>query len=491
MVLDDLVSTALLGTRGAAIRLPPLAEELSAVLPPAGDSESQLLDAAAAVTIFTRAGALPRDGVELPQPSAPDRWAECTPRAADLLAQAFEERLQPLLVEWLELASAARLRPPHRLLPPLLEKGAGRRAIQAAVSAVIDERGRWLMQFNPRWQFANRSEESPDEAWQVGNRQQRAEALRSVRATDAAKARDLIATTWKDDAAEERADWVECLRVGLSDEDEPFLETCLDDRSSRVREAAAELLSRLPGSRLVQRMIARVTTLFAFTPATEGKLLKLKRGTKATLEVTLPEAFDKAMQRDGMTEKPSEKIGQKQWWLLQMLSCVPLDYWTRTFGAQPAEIVEAAPEEFQKVLVRGWLAALSRGPVVEWIEPLVSAAGSEILLEPTVLEAIPAAKRAEVLGAILRGAGAKGINLHQIFEAWRPLDEDVSGLLLNGFELPMLIGYDAAFYLHPEILVALEARLTTWAETAEHPRRIDQALSIISLRRELHKEFAR
>ena len=40
-------------------------------------------------------------------------------------------------------------------------------------------------------------------------------------------------------------------------DDEPFLESALDDRSREVRQQAADLLTRLPDSRLALRMAER------------------------------------------------------------------------------------------------------------------------------------------------------------------------------------------------------------------------------------------
>ncbi len=203
---EELISTALLGTRGTAIRLPSLPDGLAASLPGGSDnSETHFLDPAGAATLYPRAGARTRIGIAGPETCPPDRWRECPTRAADILAQVFAGGLQPLLAEWLQLAQSRNIRPPHRLLPKLLDAAAAKRALQPAISTVIGERGHWLMQFNENWQFSRTSNQSPDDAWHIGNRQQRAEALRTVRQIDAAAARGMIAATWKDDSAEERA----------------------------------------------------------------------------------------------------------------------------------------------------------------------------------------------------------------------------------------------------------------------------------------------
>src|SRR5690242_18652634 len=98
-MMEDLVSTALLGTRGSTPRLPTLPHAILASLPElANDAELQLLDAAAAVTLYTRAGAKPRTGINLHAPAGADRWAECSPAAAEILARVSEESLQPVMM---------------------------------------------------------------------------------------------------------------------------------------------------------------------------------------------------------------------------------------------------------------------------------------------------------------------------------------------------------------------------------------------------------
>ncbi|MGD9644667.1 MAG: DUF5691 domain-containing protein [Pirellulales bacterium] len=489
--LDNLVSAALLGTRGSADRLPALPDELATVLSPAGrDAETRLLDAAAAATLCSRAGAQAREGIARCAASPPDRWPECSPRAAAILAQAFAENLHPVLVEWLELAAAARQRPPHHLLPQLLEAAAARRALRPLASQVVDERGDWLMQFNPRWQFASPTAEQPEQVWQLGNRQQRAEVLRTLRASDPAAARDLIATTWKDDGADERAEWAATLQIALSDADEAFLESCLDDRSSRVREIAADLLARLPGSQLTTRMIERAAPLVAFHPGEIGKLLNLKRAVQPSLEVTLPAAYDKSWQRDGISERPGEKLGQKQWWLLQIVGGVPLDHWTNTFGASASTIVAAAPSDFATVLVRGWLIALARRPVVEWIEPLLAASETKSIWNAELLRAVPAARRAVLLTALLARQEQPYGQLQQIVAAWRPFDVALSQAMLKACDPALLLLTESYFSMHPQALAELDARLADWRGAPSERRRADQALNVSALRRDIHREFA-
>ncbi len=491
-MMEDLISTALLGTRGGTARAAVMPEDVASVLPSeAADADERLLDSAAAMTLYARAGVIPREGIELPSPAGTDQWTACTPVAAAILARICEEAMHPLLLEWLEFAARAERRPPHWMLPKLLDAAAGRRALRVPVSAIIDERGRWLTQFNLKWQFTGAGDQPPVERWQLGNRQQRGEALREVRACDPALARELLARTWGEDAAELRVEWIECLLVNLSDADEPFLESCFEDRSVRVREAAANLLCRLPESRFAQRMVARVSPLVTFRIGAAGSVLKLTRGKKASWNVALPEACDKGMLRDGVSEKPGSSMGPKQWWLQQLIGFVPLDHWTRSTGANAAELVGANGGEFAAVLTHGWLAALARRPIAEWIEPLMDVAGPDVFQSPGVLQAVPLEARSKMMKLLSSRVAQNVYFLNQLIEAWRPLDPPTSSQLLDGVDLHTLLLSEAHFALHASSISRCEGMLTGWNKAGEHPRRVDQVLAILSMRRTLRQEFTR
>jgi hypothetical protein len=202
---------------------------------------------------------------------------------------------------------------------------------------VLGQRGLWLAAQNPAWSYATAHDqalgsEQIEELWQTGKRDARLALLQRLRADAPPRARELLASTWQQEAAKERATFLQVLQTNLSMQDEPWLETVLDDRSSNVRGIAADLLARLPESRLVQRMIERVQPLLTFH---KGSMLK-----KGHIEVTLPEECTKAMQRDGIEPKPpNKKQGEKSWWLQQMLGMIPPSFWCQQWDITPEGLV--------------------------------------------------------------------------------------------------------------------------------------------------------
>jgi hypothetical protein len=74
-----------------------------------------------------------------------------------------------------------------------------------------------------------------------------------------------------------------------------------------------------------------------------------------TLMVRLPDELEKAAQRDGVERKPPQGLGERAWWLTQILSIVPPAHWEQRFGATPAQLVAAvAADEWSMAVIEGW-----------------------------------------------------------------------------------------------------------------------------------------
>ena len=186
-------------------------------------------------------------------------------------------------------------------------------------------------------------------------------------------------------------------------DDEPLLESALDDRSKEVRRAAAELLTGLPDSRRAQRMLARALPLLAWVPAEKPRMLGLRQGQPARLEVALPDACDQPMIRDGIEPKPPadrRDLGEKAWWLFQILRAVPPAIWSRRFNVAPAELIEAAARgEWHALLHEAWGAAAITFQDAAWAESLLRADPRQSEL----LAALAPARQEALLLAMLRG----------------------------------------------------------------------------------------
>jgi hypothetical protein len=351
----------------------PLAELLAHL--PADDREGALLAAAAATMLVLRAGRLPElAAAPALLPAPPDGEAICPPAAAARLAALLSGSYQGLVGEWLDAVAERDLVAPPESLAALLEYGRRHEELRVSIGRVLGARGAWLAGLNREWHYAKPDAADLDNltaTWETGTRDERLALLQALRASDPARARSLLEAAWREEKAAERTAFVATLATGLCLEDESFLEAALDDRSKEVRRRAAELLARLPDSRLAQRMAARALALVRWTPAKRGVLGVL--GSPARIAVALPEACDEAMVRDGIEPSPPSGVGERAWWLMQLVQHTAPGVWERAWNATPDEIVQAEIEkEWRGVLRRGWLATAERHTALPWIEALLA-----------------------------------------------------------------------------------------------------------------------
>jgi hypothetical protein len=481
--------------------------------------EAKLLSAGAVLSKYETCGRSPLpSGTATLAPAPDDARQACSPRGAELLAAILlmtnTPAKQALCLEWLAHATRAMRRVPHRLLPGLLEYGTSSRAIRQPIADAADARGEWLMSLNSRWQYAAAEQADPRGVWDTGTPEQRVQAQRQLRATDPAGARELVATTWKQDGADERARFVEAMRVGLSADDEAFLESALDDRSKQVRTAAADLLARLPQSTFVQRMIERVTPLMKYTPGGAGGVLR--KAKPATLDVTLPpEKFDPAWARDAITEKSEQRMGQRQWRLVQLLSNIAPTHWSQAWNASAQDIVAAAAgTDHAENLVLAWTHAAARHPDPAWAAALLRAKvgkaddGRLQPLRQELLRAMEPSQRLEIFAEVLE-ASASGpfeTTTAWILAADFPLDERSAGVAIKVVEQRVAAtkGYD--YYVGPvlEHLALLippdvhNTLVTRWSDATSgaggwEPNRksVDRFFQTLSLRHDIQREFAK
>ena len=241
----------------------------------------------------------------------------CTSKAFEFLRQILREENSEiqgkLLREWLYLAQTAGQRTPFEILPLLLNKGRENKQLIPYLITTIGQRGHWLAKLNPEWQYIVDIQifDKSNDVWETGNHAGRLAYLQWCRATEPAHARELLAASWQENAAQERQDFLTTFWTQLSLEDEDFLENCFNDRSLAVRQLAAQMLGNLAGSRLSTQLLERLSHYM---------ILKKAR-LKTILEINLPAYYDKTWAREGIKEKPPSypTMGEKMGWLYQML----------------------------------------------------------------------------------------------------------------------------------------------------------------------------
>lgn len=428
---EDLMTAALLGTE----RRTPEG------VPPGPEAPMVLLDAAAVETVRRRAGLRPGRAAPLPEPAAGDPRPPLPDAAARRLAMLLADRpgsggggrrgaapdLIELLPQWLATANARGFAAPPALLPALLDAARGRTDLRPAALRFAGPRAVWLARLNPDWRFALRAAPGggtglprPEDTgqvhrlWQEGLFAERVALLSALRSREPVAARELLATTWATERAEDRLMFLDSLRTGLGADDEPFLERALSDRSRNVRATAAELLSALPGSALAARMAVRA-----------GACVTVDHpGGIPTLTIEAPNRCDASMECDGVVSKAPTGRGERSWWFGQLVESAPLGTWPERLGDRtPAEIVALPVAEGRlSDLHAAWCRAAVRQRDAAWARALLGTPAAAAADGPG---AVSLAERARLLGTLTaaeRALWVAGfISSHGLSEAFQLL----------------------------------------------------------------------
>ena len=261
-----------------------------------------------------------------PRPVAPDQH----------LGRMLGNDHPEMLPEWLRLVDRQGWRCPGGWLAPLLDWGRRQSDSWEQLRNLGGTRAAWMSRQNPSaWGYL-----LEDDNWHSGSRAARLAWLRKTRLQDAQQARETLESDFKTESASDRELFLKQLETNLSRDDEPFLESCLDDRAQGVRSQAAILLSALPESALAQRWRVRLETW---------------KGEP-------PRQVDEAMARDGLEPKAPRGQGQRAFWLEQAVGLAPLGstaQWDRL------------PEVWETPIRSGWALAALRQQRPDWAQLLL------------------------------------------------------------------------------------------------------------------------
>ncbi len=387
-----LVQAAQIGGDGA---LPPT--PVDAVVPE-GSRPQRLLWTAAALDIWSRAGARPGR----PTPLAPwpqDDLPEAPEGVRDVLAIVGDSGTHPVTLELYRRVAARGQRLPAIELPDTL-----RRAHGSVVRPLLGARGRWLASLGgPSWEWACSSDAPADVETLLSPAARRA-ALRALRGQDPDAARAVLGRLLATEKADHRAELLLDLLPDVTPADLPLLDGLSGDRSAAVSDAVDQLRLTLGHdphavpvrARLAQALQVQASSGLAWLTA------KVSGAAPRNLIVTLPVADDPTWAADGLPKLP-ERPGKpttgldRLLWLLRRVP--PGELTTRTGMAAP-ELVAAIPSDLPELL--GALATSAmRARDVGWIAALESDARVQASpLRASLLAALPH----EVLVARLMGA---------------------------------------------------------------------------------------
>jgi hypothetical protein len=359
MPWQELVKVALLGTENSSLPEPVLQDLQTRGIDIRRDPAQVVLEAAAYFTQLKKAGfLLSKYEGELPAATVVDAEKNCSIHSIHHLGLILDGPYGQLLPEFLELLLENGKYLPAEHLPSLLKRTEVRHQWEQ-LSAALDETGRWLLAQHPDWNAWLGSFVEVD--WHTAGRAERLEWLQRVRKIAPEIALSTLQSTWESEDYRDRAAFLGALKTGLSLADEPFLESCLNDKRKEVRTQAAAVLVELPGAALSERMFQRAAACLQWR--------------HNSLKINIPDKPDEGAERDGILAiHPAWRGGAKAGHLGQLMAAVSPERWVSFFEKPPAEILPLfAATDWQEALLGGLVEAAVRFKNADWTDALAAA----------------------------------------------------------------------------------------------------------------------
>ncbi len=324
MSWQTLVKTALLGTEHSALPDETLQDLQAQGIDVSKESPLVLLEGAALYGQLRKAGfRLEKYSGELPQAARAAAEKHCSLASAHHLYLILSGQYEAVLPEFIfHLIKNERCLPAEHL--PMLLRRTDAKNWWETMQPVLGSGGRWLLAQHPEWGKWLTDFSQSD--WHTGSKGERLALFRFLRKNKPGRALEKLQSTWLEEDHCDKAAFLTEMEIGLSAQDEPFLENCLDEKRKEVRQVAARWLAKLPGSRLSGRIYQRAEAIFDWK---NGKL-----------NFNLPEEPDVAAVRDGILKISTDwKGGAKAAYLGQVVAAIEPKNWELFFDKPPAEIL--------------------------------------------------------------------------------------------------------------------------------------------------------
>jgi hypothetical protein len=448
---------------------------------------------------------LPPASLALPPAAAADARALADDhRWCAALASVFTEGPLRLQHEACARLAAVDAHLPPSLLPSALQAGQHNQPLRAALLPLLGARGHWLAAFNPDWRYASSSIEAAapeadheEQQWQRGSMEQRANYFRALRMRDPVAACALLQAQLGELAAKERTALVEWLAVGLQAVDAALLENLLKDRSREVRYAAARLLALLPDSAHAHRLRAWLAAL-----------VMPRRGMLArSWQCEAPAAADPGWAAAAIeSARPQhEALGERAWWLYQLVRQVPLSWWCEHTGMEAAQLLAwVGKSDWADALRRGWRERVGAADT-EWIEAMLASNAAAFREgRSDLLALLPMAQRekhwphhitelqqagllGEVIGSCAPGETLSARYSHALLAGLQAL---LDGDALHQDYALRAQWLELASLLHPDSLPALRTPALTGDESPALAECLTEFQRIVAVRRTLHDSLS-
>lgn len=402
-LLDPILKAALLGTEKYLPDADLLPDSLGKTIAATGtDREDIFLKTAAVAIWYTEAGSLPQ--------STGTGLAACPPEERNLTAQYRTEILVELLQKndlllleyFAGWAVADREVMPPQWVPQLLDLAVQHKKLRLSLLALAGSTGQWLCGINPYWQPLHAT--PTEEVWQTGTEQERLEYLKQVRATEPAKAIELLQEGFEQENAAMRLSFLLVLHTHKCPQDEAFLQKILNDKSKPVKQEAQLLLKTLPGSALNKAYAEYAATLASVR---EERYLLVSR--KKVLYIAEGIEPPKALTDTGLSKISGQKgVDDHYVWFAETVAYTPPEALAQALQTDADTLLQLmlahkGLENLRIHLVKSAINFNHAG----WMRQLIAAG---MHLNAAMLQVLPPVQQLELLTGLLKSHGNEAIS---------------------------------------------------------------------------------
>lgn len=323
----------------------------------------QVLEAAATFGVMKRAGyALETLENVSSKPPVENIVNWCSVLSSKHLKVILEKNQKDVLQEFLLHASEQQKVIAPEFLPELLDLCLRSEGLWDVMQSVIGERGIWLANQNPVWQYLVYNNAEID--WVLADIQEKIALLQYWRKTDPAEAIELLEWTWKEEKPADKKQFLKILSISLSLADEDFLENCLDDSRKEIRSMAVSYLETLEGSLMMQRRVERIKP---FMNLQHSEQLGYKMDIQPFNGLTDTDI------RDGLSLKLQWKnSGSAMGIPFHILKNIPPFYWETYFKISKKELVESyVQSDWSELLLQATIEAAAQFGDEKWCAHLL------------------------------------------------------------------------------------------------------------------------
>jgi Family of unknown function (DUF5691) len=349
---QNLKSTALLGTDKMPFEAKILPESLQKVLEkaPKNDPEGYFLKAAALSYTYQKAGQSPARAT-LPEINkiSEETQTVCPPQAVEVWRNILdEEYFNPYLFEYLtDVCIQKNWIIPQNLIVNILNKTSKKNLPN--VYQILGERGKWLAQFNNKWQYYQPT--SLDTAWLEGKNAERFEVLKQIRTDNPERSLEMLKSVWESESGRDRRLFLEVFEFNRNKNDEDFIYAVYKDIlqqkdndkgiKAEIKSKCVELLLSIENSELsISIWEQKVKHYFQIK---EKKLFGIFKSERAVI-FSPPANFNflldvNLMEKQlGLPKRENDYVhNDTTYWVNYLMGFINPNKWISFFGCKDAE----------------------------------------------------------------------------------------------------------------------------------------------------------